>query len=70
MPQRQRALWFMGATKEQIEKNLPPTFTTKADAIAACNLILNSVTTYYPPDLLTPYWQEVIKELEKFTIHK
>lgn len=62
---RQRALWFMGLHKDQIEKNIPAQFTSKADAIAACNLILTSVTSYYPPDLLSPYWEAVILELNK-----
>lgn len=65
MSPEQRALWFLGLTNQQIKDKDKAPLSSIEDAIVMCDVIMNSVTKYYPPDLLTPYWQEVKQKLLK-----
>lgn len=65
MSPKQRALYFLGLTKDQVEKNLPGTFSNVKDAIAAIDEIVAIFDDFYPPFLTSRYWKEVKEELIK-----
>jgi hypothetical protein len=61
----ERAQWFIGIHKEQIEKGISPTFTSIKDAIAATDEIIKIFDGFYPPFLTSNYWKKVKEELVK-----